>query len=127
MSFGIPPPRPVVLVVEDEALLRLHAIDVIEDAGFEALEARNADQAIAILESRNDIRIVFTDIDMPGSMDGLRLAAAVRNRWPPVEIIVTSGHSAPGDDELPDRGLFFPKPYADELLVRELRRLSAFG
>lgn len=125
MASRVPPSRTVVLVVEDEPLLRLHAVDVIEDAGFTAVEARNADQAIAILESRDDIRIVFTDISMPGSMDGLRLAAAVRDRWPPVEIIVTSGNPAPGDDELPSRGAFFPKPYTDERLVRELRRLAS--
>ena len=125
IAFGTSRPRPVVLVVEDEPLLRLHAIDVIEDAGFVALEARDADQAIVILEQRSDIRIIFTDIDMPGSMDGLRLAAAVRNRWPPVEIIVTSGGSVPDESDLPIRGTFFPKPYTDERLVRELRRFSA--
>ena len=116
--------RPVVLVVEDEPLLRMHAVDLIEDAGLTALEARDADQAIEILEARDDIRIVFTDIDMPGSMDGLRLAAAVRNRWPPIEIIVTSGNVVPTQDLLPERGFFFGKPYSDTKLVETLRGLA---
>jgi CheY-like chemotaxis protein len=87
----------VVLVVEDEPLLRLMAVTMVENAGFAPIEAANADQAVRILESRTDIRIVFTDIDMPGSMDGMKLAACIRDRWPPVEIILTSGHVAARD------------------------------
>lgn len=116
--------RPVVLVVEDEPLLRMHALDVIEDAGFDVVEARSADQAIEILEARLDIRIVFTDIDMPGSMDGLRLAAAVRSRWPPIHIIVTSGNSVPPKKDLPEPGIFFAKPYNDRKLVDAIRQLA---
>ena len=82
---------PAVLVVEDESLVRLGAVTIIEDAGFEVIEAASADEAIGILECRSDIRVVFTDIHMPGSMDGLKLAQAVRDRWPPIKIIVTSG------------------------------------
>jgi CheY-like chemotaxis protein len=78
-----------VLVVEDEYLSRLHAVNLVEDAGYVAVEASNADEAIRILEARKDIRIVFTDIDMPGSMDGLKLAHAIRKRWPPIELIIT--------------------------------------
>ena len=81
--------RPVVLVVEDEFLLRMNAVDMIGAAGFEAVEAANADEAIEILESRRDITVVFTDIQMPGSMDGLKLAQTVRGRWPPVKIVAT--------------------------------------
>ena len=81
--------RNVVLIVEDDALLRLHAVDLIEEAGFIALEAENADEAVAILEQRSDIVLLFTDINMPGSMDGLKLAHAVRDRWPPIKIIVS--------------------------------------
>jgi CheY-like chemotaxis protein len=84
--------RPVVLIVEDEFLLRMDAVDMIAAAGFEVVEAINADDAIEILESRPDITAVFTDIQMPGTMDGLKLARAVRGRWPPVKIIATSGH-----------------------------------
>ena len=85
---------PVVLIVEDEPLVRLGAVQAIEDAGFEVIEAANADEAIRILENRSDIRVVFTDIHMPGSIDGLKLAHAVRDRWPPIKIIVTSGHGS---------------------------------
>ena len=86
------PPKPTaVLIVEDEPLVRFCAVQTVEEAGFDVIEAANADEAIAILESRQDIRVVFTDIHMPGSMDGLKLAHAVRDRWPPIKIIVTSG------------------------------------
>lgn len=115
----------VVLVVEDETLLRMQAIDVIERAGFVVLEAANADQAIQILESRDDVRVVFTDVDMPGSMDGLKLAHAIRGRWPPIELIVTSGHYTVNAGELPARGRFLPKPYQSEEVVQSLRELAA--
>src|SRR3546814_12371701 len=90
-----------VLVVEDQALLRWHAVDMIENAGFIALEAEDADAAIAILMLSADIQLVFTDIEMPGSMDGIQLAALVRDRWPPMHIIVTSGRSAVDASTLP--------------------------
>ena len=83
--------RPVVLIVEDELLVRMDAMRAIETDGFEVVEANNADEAIAILEQRNDISLIFTDIDMPGSMDGLKLAHFVKDRWPPIKIIATSG------------------------------------
>ena len=85
---------------------------MIEAAGFIALEASNADEAIEILESRDDIRVMFTDIQMPGSMDGLKLAQAVRGRWPPIEIVATSGRVMLGEHDLPARGRFVPKPYS---------------
>jgi CheY-like chemotaxis protein len=107
----IPGQRPVVLVVEDESLLRTTAMDMVEEAGFEAIAASDADEAIRILESRNDIRAVFTDVQMPGSMDGLRLARVVRNRWPPVALIVTSGQTNIAEAELPTGGRFLRKPY----------------
>jgi CheY-like chemotaxis protein len=98
---------PAILVVEDEPLLRLMAVDIVEDAGFEALSAATADEALAILETRADVRLVFTDVQMPGSMDGLRLAHAVRDRWPPVELIVTSGRGHIPANDLPEsRALF---------------------
>jgi CheY-like chemotaxis protein len=101
---------PVALIVEDEVIVRLHIADILEGAGFSAIEAFNADDAIELLTSRSDIRVVITDVNMPGPMDGLKLAHAVRDRWPPVEIIVMSGKSRPNDDELPARGMFFSKP-----------------
>ena len=93
---------PAVLIVEDEALIRMGAVRMIEDAGFEVIEAANADEAIQILESRSGIRVVFTDIHMPGSMDGLKLAHAVRDRWPPIKIIVTSGRELLTERDLPE-------------------------
>jgi CheY-like chemotaxis protein len=104
--------RPVVLVVEDDHLLRLDAADMIAAAGFDVVEAANADEAIAILESRNDITVVFTDIQMPGSMDGLKLARAVRGRWPPIKIVTTSGQRIVEEIDLPEGGRFLPKPYS---------------
>ena len=117
--------RPHVLVVEDEFFSRLHAVDLVEAAGYRAIEASNADEAIAILESRKDIHIVFTDIDMPGSMDGLKLARAVRDRWPPIELILTSGHFDVPENKIPERGLFFSKPYRDQEIVSALRRFAS--
>jgi CheY-like chemotaxis protein len=117
-------PKTVVLVVEDEPILRLMAAALVREAGFEAIEASNADEAVSILESRNDIRIVFTDIDMPGSMDGIKLAACIRDRWPPVEIIVTSGHFAAEDVKLPARSLFFGKPYDPHEVAKAMRDLA---
>jgi CheY-like chemotaxis protein len=116
--------RPVVLIVEDEVLLRMHATAVIEAAGFDTVEASNADDAIAILEARKDIRIVFTDIEMPGSMDGLKLSRAVRDRWPPIEIILTSGKRHPQADDLPERGQFFPKPYNPDALIATITQFA---
>ena len=118
---------PVILVVEDELLIRLMAVELVEAAGFEALSAANADEAIAILESRDDVRLVFTDVQMPGSMDGLRLAHAVRDRWPPVELIVTSGHRHVRADDLPDRGRFFAKPYNVTALSQAFQEMAGSG
>jgi two-component system, response regulator PdtaR len=114
-----------VLVVEDEFFSRLHAVNLVEDAGYEAVEASNANDAIAILEARKDIRIVFTDMDMPGSMDGLKLAHAIRKRWPPIEVILTSGHFNLSDDDMPERGRFFPKPYRDQEIISTLHDFVA--
>lgn len=101
----------MVLIVEDEPLVRMTAVGMIEEAGFDVVEAANADEALLILETRRDISVVFTDIDMPGSMNGLKLAHAVRGRWPPIKIIATSGHYAVRDGDLPDGGRFLRKPY----------------
>ena len=115
---------PVILVVEDEAIVRMMAVSVAENAGFEALWAATADEAIKILESRPDIRLVFTDVNMPGSMDGLRLAYAIRKRWPPVELIVTTGHRHIQSHELPDRGRFFAKPYNINALSQAFQEMA---
>jgi CheY-like chemotaxis protein len=104
--------RPVVLIVEDETLVRMSAIDAIEAAGFDVIEACDADEAISILEQRSDIRLVFTDIQMPGSMDGLKLAHFVKDRWPPIKIIATSGQAKITENDLPEGSRFLSKPYA---------------
>jgi len=124
MGLLIQPNRKAVLVVEDEPLLRMMAMTMVEDAGFEPVEARDADEAIALLEARTDITIVFTDVDMPGSMDGLKLAAAIRDRWPPIEIVITSGHFRLDDSTIPARTVFFPKPYDHQEVVATLRWMA---
>ena len=101
-----------VLVVEDETLIREFVAEELEEAGYTVVIASNADQAIAILEARQDIHLVFTDIDMPGSMNGIKLAHAVRNRWPPIRIIATSGHFAVRAGDLPADVPFISKPYS---------------
>jgi two-component system, response regulator PdtaR len=120
-----PTERPLVLVVEDEYLIRTHAAEVIRDAGYEVIEASNADEAILLLETRQDIRVVFTDIQMPGTMDGLKLAHAVRHRWPPVHIIATSGHHPGQDGDFPLGTVFLPKPYSHHHIESTLDTLTA--
>lgn len=115
--------RPVVLVVEDEPLLRWNAIAAIEEAGFDVVEAADANEAIAILERRFDVQVVFTDVQMPGSMDGLRLAHLISTRWPPIRIIATSGRFRLRDDDLPEGGRHLPKPYAVSALTGMLQEL----
>ncbi|WP_029581810.1 response regulator [Bradyrhizobium sp. URHD0069] len=115
--------RPVVLIVEDEFLLRMDAVDMIAAAGFEVVEAANADEAIEILEARRDITVVFTDIQMPGSMDGLKLARAVSGRWPPIKIIATSGQAELRETDLPEGGRFLPKPYSPLQIAGVLHEL----
>ncbi len=116
--------KAVVLVVEDDPFLRMVAIDLVEEAGFAALQAANADQAVLLLEARADIRIVFTDIDMPGSMDGMKLAMAIRGRWPPIEVILTSGQFDVAADALPARSVFFRKPYSHREVITTLQRMA---
>lgn len=105
------PPLSSVLVVEDEFLILSATADDLRDAGFTVYEASNADEAIEMLEAHSEIRMLFTDVDMPGSMNGLKLSAAVHDRWPPTRIIVTSGKALIGEADLPTGGRFFPKPY----------------
>ena len=119
--------RPVVLIVEDELLLRMDAVDMIGAAGFEVLEAGNADEAIEILQVRPDITVVFTDIQMPGSMDGLKLARAVRGRWPPIKIVATSGRVHIAEADLPEGGRFLSKPYSSGQVAGVLREVTGGG
>ena len=114
----------VVLVVEDDALIRMTAAEMIFSANYDVVEAGNADEAIKILEKRPDIHVVFTDIEMPGSMDGLRLAAAIRGRWPPIKIIAASGRVAATMNQLPEGSRFLPKPYRDHDVLAAIRELT---
>jgi CheY-like chemotaxis protein len=116
-----PAPKPVVLIVEDEPLLAFYARDVMEDAGYEVLVTANAGDAVIVLERRLDIRVLFTDVQLPGSMDGLRLAAIVRSRWPPIALVITSGRIAPAAVEMPAQSIFLSKPYAQEDLCRAVQ------
>src|ERR1700730_9121847 len=116
-----------VLIVEDEMLLRMRAVDIVEDAGFRPVEAVNADEAIAILESRSDISLLFTDIQMPGSMDGLKLAHAVHDRWPSIKIILVSGQVKPSETDLSRFGRFFGKPVEVKQMIAELREMVGEG
>ena len=117
--------RGIVLVVEDQPLIRMAAVGVVEDAGFEALEADGADAAIVVLSARSDIQLVLTDVEMPGSMDGIRLAHCVRHRWPPILLIVVSGRVSAPDGELPPGSRFFTKPYDDAKLVATMTAMFA--
>ena len=117
--------KSVVLVVEDQILIRMGAVDLVVAAGYEALEASNADEAIAILESRSDIQLVFTDVRTPGSMDGIKLAHYIRNRWPPVRLIVASGQAIMQESSLPEGSRFFSKPYHEGKIVEAMMHLLA--
>ena len=126
MSTGSTP-VPNVLVVEDEMILRMRAVDIVEDAGFNPVEAVNADQAISILEIRSDISLLFTDIQMPGSIDGLKLAHAVHDRWPSIKIILVSGEVKPSDSERPADSRFFGKPLGVDQMIAELQEMVGAG
>ncbi len=114
---------PVVLVVEDEALIRMNGVDLLEDAGYSVIEAASADEAIAILEKAPQIRLLFSDVDMPGSMDGIELAEFVHQRWPKMRLLLTSGHHKIADADLPDHGRFVSKPYSDQTIVKQVEAL----
>ena len=118
---------PIVLVVEDEMVLRMRAVDIVEDAGFVPIEAISADQALQILESRDDISLLFTDIQMPGSMDGLKLAHATHARWPHIKIILVSGQIAVTDADKPEDSRFFPKPLEIEQMIVEIQEMVGTG
>jgi CheY-like chemotaxis protein len=107
----------VVLVVDDEALIRLNACDAVEEAGHTALEARNGEEAVTVLEAHPEIDVVVTDIQMPGSMDGVDLAQLIDSRWPKIPIIISSGHVAPSAHALPRKAIVLAKPYLGRVLA----------
>ena len=116
----MPDLKSVILVVEDQPVIRMGAVALVNEAGFEALEARNADEAIRILEARSDVKLVFTDVDMPGSMDGIRLTHYIRGRWPPIRLLVASGKAILEESQFPAGVRFFSKPYADPTIVEAI-------
>jgi two-component sensor histidine kinase/CheY-like chemotaxis protein len=120
-------PAKNVLVVEDEMVLRMRAVDIVEDAGFTAVEAVNAAEALSILESRSDISLLFSDIQMPGSMDGLKLAHAVHDRWPSIKIILVSGKIESSDIDKPADSRFFRKPLEGDRMIAELQQMVGAG
>ena len=108
-------------------VLRMRAVDIVEDAGFTAVEAVNADEALSILEKRSDIALLFSDIQMPGSMDGLKLAYAVHARWPSIKIILVSGQIKLSDADKPANSLFFGKPLVVKQMIAELQAMVGAG
>jgi CheY-like chemotaxis protein len=119
------PQATTVLVVEDEGLLRLDAAESLRDAGFEVLEASDAREALATMELRDDIGVVFTDIDMPGGIDGLELARRVRRARPLTRLILTSGSARPDPRQFPEDGAFLSKPYSAAVVASTIRRMMA--
>lgn len=117
--------KAVVLVVEDNAIIRMSAIELVQSAGYEVLEASDADEAIRILESRSDIDLVFTDVQMPGTMDGVKLSHYIRERWPPVKLLIASGNAILAESALPHGSRFFSKPYDDHAITDAMARLLA--
>ena len=113
----------IVLVVEDDLILRMRALDMVDDAGYVSVEAVDADEALAILQSRSDIALLFTDIQMPGSMDGLELAHAVRERWPLIKIIIVSGQLKLSSSQLPRDSRFFGKPLVSGQMIAEMQNM----
>lgn len=112
-----------VLVVEDEPILRLDALSMVEQAGFEPVEAMSSADAIKLLEERLDIRMVYMDLDMPRSRKGIEIAAAIRKRWPPIEIILTAAYFTRESVDLPERAEFYSKPVDRDEIVGAMRRL----
>jgi CheY-like chemotaxis protein len=117
----------VVLIVEDEMVLRMRAVDMVEDAGYTVLEALDAAEAVAILESRSDVALMCTDIQMPGQMDGLGLAHAVHARWPAIRIIVVSGQLSLPNIDLPPRSRFLGKPLDAGEVITEMRDMIGYA
>jgi CheY-like chemotaxis protein len=107
----------LVLVVDDEPLVRMTTVD--------ELEAANADVALVVLEARSDeVQVLFTDVNMPGSMDGMALAEQVHQRWPHIRVLISSGYARPHPDEIPDNGHFMPKPYRGATLVQHIAEMT---
>ena len=124
MATRPPTRRPPVLVVEDEELLRLYVDGFLEDEGFEVIDAVDADAALNIMTRRPDVRVLFTDIQLPGAIDGIELARLVHEHWPHVLLLITSGNQRPSTAEIADHGHFLPKPYRSDEVIREIHDLT---
>jgi DNA-binding NtrC family response regulator len=120
-----PDARLTVLVVEDETLVRMFASDFLDEAGFKVFEAVNGDEAIAVLQARPDVQVVVTDVELTGSINGFELAVAIRERWPGVGVIVTSGRQRPAPDDLPEDAAFITKPYLPTTIVNLIRQIAS--
>ena len=127
MASDRPRSLPIVLVVEDDIMLRMRAVDIVEDAGYASVEAVDADEAFSVLQSRSDIALLFTDIQMPGIMDGLQLAHAVYERWPHLKIILVSGRLKLSSADIPRESLFFGKPLVSHQIIAEMQNMIGFG
>ena len=117
--------QPVVLLVEDEPLVRTLQVDILRDAGFWVLEAQDADEAFEILKRRRDIRAILTDVNMPGSLDGFEFARLVAQGWPEVGVLVISGKASPSEGDLPPRATFVAKPVRPAALVEQIQAVLA--
>lgn len=114
--------EPYALVVDDDAMILMHACDIVQDVGFRSLEASTGDEAIEVLQKYEDsIVLLFTDVEMPGSMNGFALARHVAEHWPDVEIVLASGRMSPADGDMPDKATFISKPFSAELVHNHLR------
>lgn len=123
--MSVSEPRMVVLVVEDETLVRMFMADFLDEAGFKVFEAVNADEALTVLQARPDVQVVVTDIEMPaGSMNGLELTRVVRERWPGVGVILSSGRALPRSDDLSDKVAYIAKPYLPDTIIAVIQQLA---
>lgn len=119
---------PFALAVDDDAIIRIDACQILEEAGFRCLDAETGDAALDLLRTKHErVVVLFTDVEMPGSVDGFALARHVAETWPHIEIVVSSGGRRPGADEMPDKAVFIPKPFSAEVVHEELRRLLPDG
>ena len=118
MNINTPHAPPLVLVVDDEPLLRLVNADMLIDAGFEVIEAASGDEALALLEQNSAVRVVFTDVEMPGRIDGFALADCIERTWPEIGVVVTSGRCVPKPSFNAVAQRFLPKPYSMDHVVR---------
>jgi DNA-binding NtrC family response regulator len=114
-----------VAIAEDSVLLREGLARLLDDAGFEVIETGGADEALMWLEVRDDVRVIVTDIHMPGRLNGLDLAHLVHHRWPGILVLVVSGAARPSAAELPEGGRFVAKPYEESAILHHLREMIA--